>query len=272
MSYDADKTPYVLAELKDAARAGDIKRVMKLLRHADAGGRLRAGSGFTAALRSAVGESAATAIARAFATDPCPYCRNGREPCEDCAGTGAIGNKVCRPCAGLGVRRCPFCNGTAFAGYDLVPRGLRPAVMKLRLEFAESQIAGAARHADDREHARQVVGRIFAVDRCRGVLANAVEQVSLDETSTVGGSAMFSEDDVSRTRRRALALNGRAEDVIRALLRRLAEGFARRAERPGSNGEARRLVAHRARHFASMSEDESLGDSALRTPAALRGD
>jgi len=271
MSYDADKTGPVLNQLREAARGGNVARAIKLLRHADAGGRLRADASLHAALRSSIGAGAAAAVITALAEDPCPYCKGGRERCRDCEGTGALGTGVCRPCAGLGLRRCPFCNGTSFAGYDMIPRGLRPAVMRARLDSAERQIkALSPKRERAPESAKGLARRVVAIDRCRGVLANAVEQVRLNEAGTVGGTEMFSESDLRRTERRCRALNAEAEKQIGALLRRLADGFARRAQRPGADAEKRRLAAHRAKVFAGLSTGEGFNDSALRTPGALR--
>ena len=141
MSYDADKTTEILDELKSALRKDDRAEAMQILRFADASGAIRRGSGMFSALQKSIGERQAQQLVYDFATDRCPYCKGGREKCEDCGGKGFYsGTKVCHPCAGLGLKRCPFCNGTAFAGYDFVPRGLRQIVLLVRTDFAAEQL------------------------------------------------------------------------------------------------------------------------------------
>ncbi|MDP1662696.1 MAG: hypothetical protein Q8L55_12350, partial [Phycisphaerales bacterium] len=141
MGYDRDKTELVIEQLKEAVGEGKHKAAMQLLRHADAAGSLKGDGEVIEAIEEAVGKRECAAIVREFAGDSCRYCKGGRETCEECDGKGHVGpEEVCDQCAGLGLSRSPFCNGTAFAGYDFVPTGLRPAVMAQRVHAALKQI------------------------------------------------------------------------------------------------------------------------------------
>lgn len=267
MSYDTDKTGEVLEELRTAVREDKIENAMQLLRFADGAGTLRRDSGMLPALQRAIGEKHAQKLIQAFATDACPYCNNGREKCDDCGGKGwYAGSKVCAPCAGLGLKRCPFCNGTGFAGYDFVPRGLRPIVMLVRTDFAAKQISAAEKFGGAKPTSRELKQRIVAIDRCRGVLANAVEQSRLGE---IDGRSGLESSDRARVKREAKQQNQRAEKAIRVLLGMLAELYAERTERQRES-EQRGLLAHRAKVFGRLSAGESLESSSLRTPAALK--
>ena len=270
MNYDADKSDRIMAQLKMDLANGRLKPAMQLLRHAEAGGGVRGGGAMIKDLRAAVGEAPVADLVRAFAEEACPYCRAGREQCEDCGGQGYYDDtRICRSCAGLGLQRCPFCNGTSFAGYDFVPKGLRPAAMNHRLHFAKEQIAelgrpGTPRHAGARDIAR----RILSLDRCRGILANAVEQVRLSKTGAPG--AGYSAAERTKIEKECRRDNGVAEAAIRRLLVSLGEHFARKAERPNQDADSRALLAHRAKAFAGLGRGTDFGDSVLRTPAALK--
>lgn len=271
MGYDTDKTGPILEELKNALRTGRMKDALVLLRHADAGGKLRNDAGVLAGLRAAVGEKQAASVLNEFAADPCPYCTGGRDKCDDCSGKGYYGEaQVCRPCAGLGLRRCSFCNGTGFAGYDFVPRGLRGAVMSMRLKYAKDQIAALSKDLKDREGgSRETAKHILAIDRCRGILANAVEQARLNEIGAPGGRQHYPPAERARIEKESRALNKIAEEAIRVLLRSLGQRFADKAQRLKKGDENRALLGHRAKVFTQLAAAEDFGKSALRTPGAL---
>lgn len=270
MSYDTDKTAEILEELRAAVREDKIENAMNLLRFADSSGSLRRDSGMLSALQKSIGEKQTQKLINAFATDPCPYCRSGREKCDDCGGKGYYAeSKVCAPCAGLGLKRCPFCNGTGFAGYDFVPRGLRPIVLLVRTDFATKQISTASElNSKEPPTSRDIKQRIIAIDRCRGVLANAVEQSRL---SAVDGRSGFESSDRSRIQREAKLQNRHAETAIRMLLGKLAEHYSDRAHRQRDSDE-RGLLAHRAKVFSRLSTGDGLNASSLRTPISLQAD
>lgn len=271
MSYDADKTTEILAELKAALRKDDLTDAMQILRFADGSGAIRRGSGMLPALQKEIGEKQAQRLIYAFATDPCPYCKGGREKCEDCGGKGFYsGTKVCHPCAGLGLKRCPFCNGTAFAGYDFVPRGLRQIVLLVRTDFAAQQIRSlAAPKTAESERASQLARRILALDRCRGIFANAAEQSRIIESRAANERIAFATTDRVRIERESRQQNRIAENAIRFLFRLLAERSAAKA-RAGRKESTRELFAHRAKIFTRFSAGDGLDASSLATPVALR--
>ncbi|MBX3390851.1 MAG: hypothetical protein KF691_15490 [Phycisphaeraceae bacterium] len=271
MSYDADKTAEILDELKTALRKDDLTEAMQILRFADGSGAIRRGSGMLPALQKQIGEKQAQRLIYAFATDPCPYCKGGREKCDDCGGKGFYsGTKVCQPCAGLGLKRCPFCNGTAFAGYDFVPRGLRQIVLLVRTDFAAQQLRTLANpEAATSERPSLLARRILAIDRCRGIFANAVEQARIIESRAANERIAFASTDRTRIDREARQQNRIAEKAIRHLLQLLGERSAKKAQ-ASQKERTRELFAHRAKIFARLSTGEGFDSSALETPAALR--
>jgi len=274
MNYDSDKTDDVLAQLRDAVAQGDMKPAMKLLRHADAGGALRRGSKLLPGLEAALGKRPAAALVKAFASDPCPYCTAGCEKCEECRGKGHFDDaEVCKTCAGLGLRRCPFCNGTSFAGYDFVPRGLRPAVMAVRLAHALEQLDSlTARAQRPPTSSRETAKLILALDRCRGILANVVEQTRINEIGATGGRQLYTPAQRARTESSCREANARAEAGVRLLLRALAEQFAAKAQRKAAGEPDRPRLAPRAQVFARLSAAPDFSDTVFRTPRALQLD
>jgi hypothetical protein len=269
MSYDADKTSEILEDLRAAMREGKGQIAMGLLRFADSSGSLRRDSGMLSALQKSIGEKQTHKLISEFATDPCPYCTNGREKCDDCSGRGYYAKShVCAPCAGLGLNRCPFCNGTGFAGYDFVPRGLRPIVLLVRADFAAKQIAAAIKWNEKTPlSSREITQRIFAIDRCRGVLANAVEQSRLRE---LDGRSGFEASDRTRIERESRQQNRQAETAIRELFAALAKHYSTSLQNI-RDAAKRGLIAHRIKAFAGLSTGDGLDSSSLRTPSALRG-
>lgn len=270
MPYDSDKTKEVVDALKDAVRGDHLRRAITLLRHADNGGGLRRDPGLVDSLRTAIGAEGARAIVKAFASDRCPYCTGGREKCGDCKGKGYYSEtKVCVPCAGLGLARCPFCNGTSLAGYGFVPRGLQTAVMSARMAIAERTISEIAEPVDASDDSpRAIASRIVTLDRCRGMLANAVEQARQIETGSPSGRSVLTTAQRMSLEKSARELNGRAESLLRTLLAALASHYADRAT-SASAGSARLLAAHRAKVFSRIAKSKDLSDSALRTPRSL---
>lgn len=272
MDYDADKTDQILQKLQEAVESGHLKDAKQLLQHADASGRLKSDSGIFAGLKAAVGEKPALAIVKSIALQACPCCTGGREKCDECQGKGFVDDvRVCRVCAGLGLQRCPFCNGTCLAGYDFVPRGLRPTVLVMRLKFAEEQLKSLAKGTDQATmNVREMVKRIVSVDRCRGILANAVEQARLNEIGASSGLKMYSTASKTKIQRMSRSLNDKAEALIEKLFHALAEKFVRKAQAKGTDNRHRVLHAHRAKVFAELGARQYFGNTSLRTPAALQ--
>lgn len=272
MGHDGDTAKLILERLKSALRRGDHISAMQLLRRADATGSLRADAGMLSALKSAVGEKASSMLVDAFGRDACPYCIDGRDKCEECGGKGQYYQvSVCPTCAGFGVRRCSFCNGAAFAGYDFVPRGMRPAVMLARLSLARERIDAAQKDLGKMPLGVQdTVKRIAAIDQCRCIWGDAVEQACLNEVGAPGGVSLYTPAERMRIESECREANGGAEAAIRGLLRSLADHFARRAGQSTDNESVRTLFSYRAGAFTALSNEADFGDSVLCTPVALR--
>jgi hypothetical protein len=273
MDYDDDKTSHVIAELRDTLASGSVSRAIRLLRHADSAGGLCPNATLHATMKEAVGEKSTAEIVSALAEEPCPYCRAGREPCQDCSGSGHIGpTRICRVCAGLGLRRCPFCNGTALAGYSFVPSGLRPAVVASRLALAAERIRTLAKAAPPAgASARDLARRIVELDRYRGMLANAVEQVRMHAEQSTLGRVLYTASTHARVEKEARRANAAAEPAIRALFQQLAEHSRASAQRPGRTKEERALRTNRAKAFAEIAAAANFDGSSLATPRVLRG-
>jgi hypothetical protein len=271
MAYDTDKTPAILTELRAALDAGKIPAAVRLLRFADKSGTVRSDVDLLPPLRTAVGAEHAESLVKALAFDTCPYCTAGRDRCEDCAGKGVVsGVKMCAQCAGLGMKRCSFCNGTALAGYGFIPRGLTLAVLKIRVAFAKNQIAALTKSArNPPTTGKDLAKMILSLDRARGMLANAVEQARIHAQGAPGTRVLFSKTEAATIEREARQINEQAEETIRGLLKSLAGLYARRAGGTGDDTR-RHLAAHRAKHFANLSEGDRLNGTTLRTPHALR--
>lgn len=272
MNYDSDKTPQILEELREAVYADDYKAAVQLLRYADSGGRLRSDPGVLKSLQAAVGAKHAAAVVRAFASDECRYCAGGRDRCRDCGGKGyGPGGKLCGECSGLGVTRCPFCNGTGFAGYDFVPRGLQPAVLAVRVDLAERRLAELIdQSAETDAPSAALARRMLDIDRCRGVLANAVEQARLYGRSAPNAPVLFSSEARATIEMRARHANAQAERTLRQILLAIAQEYAARAQRTNANDRRKHLYAHHAKTFAHLSGTDHFTDSALQTPQSLR--
>ncbi|MBX3357261.1 MAG: hypothetical protein KF745_02415 [Phycisphaeraceae bacterium] len=273
MTFDEDKTPGILQQLRASVASGNYKDAVLLLRHADAGGRMRADPGVLRSLRKAVGEKKTSGILDAMAFEVCRYCQGGRGLCEECEGKGVFSDgRVCRACAGFGLVRCPFCNGTALAGYDFVPRGLRPAVLALRLAHGDKRINDLSRVDPDADASpKDLVRLLLEIDRYRGILANAIEQVRIQGSGASGETSMYSSPIRSRILARCEKANDRAEEALRSVLDRLAKRCASKAERLGKSTPKGSVYARRATAFGRLSTTKRFDDSPLATPRALRG-
>jgi hypothetical protein len=258
---DATRTQLVLDQLKDAFDPDRPRAALSLLRHADAGAALPTDPSLADAIAETLGPARARKLTAALALDPCPYCRQGREPCDDCAGSGSVADRVCTPCAGLGLRRCPFCNGTSLAGYDFVPRGLRLAVARHRLDLAAQQTAALRKPPAD---ARALAQGVLAADRARGIAANAAELAHVQSPSRGGA---FTAPQAAQLQRDALAAHLPAEAALRDHLRRLGSVYARRAA--DAPAHKRDLYRRRATHFAALADSPDFAGTALATPRAI---
>ncbi len=257
MAQGKDANGSILEAVKARLVAGEPAKAIERLRHADASGTLRRDAGLLKECRHALGAERTDELLKALAGQKCPYCTSGRERCADCDGSGSANDaSPCRYCASLGVRRCPFCNGTGFAGFDFVPRGFRPAVLSLRVQFASKQIAVLRRTAaEPPAGARECTAHVLAVVRCRGILSNAIEQSRTSETGAPGSQALFSAEQRGRIEEVCLRENARAEKAVRALLAALAE----RTKSP-----------ERAKMLVALSRSPMFSNSVLQTPPPLR--
>lgn len=269
LSYDADKTDQILAELRESLGSGNYKQAIQLLRHADAAGSLRADASVVAGLTAAVGERHTLGIIKSLATDACRYCTSGRDACKECEGKGYLQRRACTDCSGLGVTRCPFCNGTALAGYDFVPRGLRAAVVAQRLDMAERRLAERNRPAG-KEPPTKLARRMIEIDGCRGILANAIEQVRTHSLNAPGTTPLFTPTQRTQVEQRCRRVNEAAESLIRTLLAALGALYSDRAQRAPKEDNRRVLYAHRAKTFARLSTAPKFDGSAFATPRSLQ--
>jgi hypothetical protein len=272
MNYDDDKTKAVLQKLAATLSKGTPKDAAQLLLQADSSGALQADPSLYRHMQKALGQKHAEEVTEAFVTSKCPYCSHGREKCAECQGQGfAEQASVCQMCAGLGLCRCPFCNGTALAGYDLVPRGLRPTVLALRLRWAQRQLRVCMANQARAERAtRETGGRILHIDRLRCILANASEQASLSKARTADGQPVYTPARKHKLQAQCRQLNGKAEALMSGLLRLVAERYAARALRKDLDAKQRAYNQERAKSFAKLISANGLSDSALKTPFALR--
>lgn len=262
MAQGKDANGSILDAVKSCLAAGEPAKAIQRLRHADASGGLRRDAGLLKECRQALGVEATDELVKALAGQKCPYCTSGRERCADCDGSGtADDDSPCRYCASLGVKRCPFCNGTGFAGFDFVPRGFRPAVLGLRVQFASRQISVLKKAAaDPPAGARECTAQVLAVVRCRGILSNAIEQSRTSETAAPdrpapGSQALFGAEQRARIEEVCLRENARAEKAVRALLVALAD----RTKSPD-----------RSKMLRALSRSPMFGSSVLQTPPPLR--
>ncbi len=256
--------------LREACRTDNVASALDLLRKADTSGRLSPGTPLFSILSEALGPTDAARIVEGFAADRCPYCKAGRESCAECEGKGHDDSRPCATCAGLGLRRCPFCNGTSLAGYDLVPRALLPQVLAARLSAAEKRLALLSRLTEEpQSRTRDIALQILEIDQCRGALANAVEQAVLHSQDSPAARQLFTTADLESLRAEARRLNSQAETAIRSLLKALADHYASRAESKGPEGARHSLYEHRAEYFRKLAAAESFNGSVLETPRTL---
>ncbi len=272
MNYDDDKTKAVLQKLAAALRKGTPQEAAQLLLQADSSGALQADPSLFRQMQKALGQKHAHAVTESFVTSKCPYCSHGREKCAECDGQGFSETaSVCHMCAGLGLCRCPICNGTALAGYDLVPRGLRPTVLALRLRSAQRQLKQCmADQSRAAKASRETGRRILHIDRLRCILANASEQANLSKARTADGKPVYTPARKHTLQAQCRQLNGKAEALMGELLRLVAERYAAKALRKDLDAKQRTYNQERAKSFAKLVSANGLADSALKTPFALR--
>ncbi len=271
MGYDSDKSDELLDRFTDLIQRAKVADAMSLLRHAEAGGCLRCDSDFVARANASMGVRRLTAFVNAFAIDPCPFCRAGREVCEECNGRGTVSSSgVCQECAGLGLVRCLLCNGTSVAGYDLIPRVLRMEVLRARCALAEHRLH-MLRGAEVKsvESGKKLAARILEIDQCRGMLANAVERARMNELGAPGGTATISKKDFEKLERHCRRLNAMAELAIRSLLIELSGRLITQSKRAGGDGRAKALLIHKSENFARLAQSDEFEGSPLQTPHAL---
>ncbi|HMN41126.1 MAG TPA: hypothetical protein PKE29_09790 [Phycisphaerales bacterium] len=259
MSYDTDHRRRILGEVRTACVAGRFSHAVGLMQQGAAN--LSAGNRRIPVrlLRTALGEACADRLVKWCVVRPCVYCNGGREECAECRGTGEEkGGSVCQDCGGFGSRRCPFCNGTAFAGYDFVPEGLRTVVMSGRVRLALARIAAIGKRSPARASGTDKPMRVvIELDRCRGVLANACERVRLGDATTPG-AAEFSHATAVRIEKACRAANAKAEAIIGRYL--VAIG--------GRAGGS--MSVARAAYLAGVAARPHLAPSAVETPRVFR--
>lgn len=271
MPYDADHRRRILEEVRSACKGGKFEHAAKVLQQATANLSLKNRRLPVRLLRAELGASCADQLVKWCTVQPCMFCKAGRDTCEECRGKGEekSGN-VCDDCGGLGSRRCSFCNGTAFAGYDFVPVGLRVVVMTGRMRLALARIAELrAKVSASAPDTAQIIQRLADLERCRGVLANACERVRMGDVTTPG-EAVFSHSTAVRIESTCRAANARAEAIVRRLLKSLAShgnGGTGTAS-PGSHGKS--ISPARAMFFAKLAASDNLAPSALETPWIFR--
>lgn len=269
MSYDADHRRRILEEVRSACKAGKFGHAATLLQQATANLSLKNRRIPVRLLRAELGAGCADQLVRWCTVQPCMFCKAGRERCEECGGRGEEqSGAVCHDCGGLGSRRCAFCNGTAFAGYDFVPVGLRVAVMTGRMRLALARIAEIRAKVSASDTA-QIIHRLADLERCRGVLANACERVRMGDVTTPGES-IFSHSTAVRIESTCRAANARAEAIVRRLLKSLASRGNGGAGTPSPGSHGRSISPARAMFLATLADSENLAPSALETPSIFR--
>lgn len=93
-----------------------------------------------------IGRSAADLVVSAFSHCNCFMCTDGVVACDVCEGKGTVDtDEPCANCASLGLVRCSFCEGTSWAGSDVIPHELRQAVWQRRLARAGKALRQFAR-------------------------------------------------------------------------------------------------------------------------------
>ncbi len=271
MSYDADHRDRILEAIRSACVANEFERAATLLQQAAATLKTKNRRIPLDTLRSGIGATCADRLVKWCTVRPCMYCQGGREQCESCRGTGQEQHaQFCQDCGGFGMRRCPFCNGTSFAGYDFVPEGLRVAIMSGRLRLALARIAKLRRRDPASESDRdKLIREVIDLDRCRGVLANAFEHIGGGDVTTPG-AALYAQSTVTRVQFMCKAANATAESVIRKYLHALAAGSAPALPTDQGNATGLGVSSARATHFASLARDRHLAPSALETPFVFR--
>lgn len=271
MSYDADHRERILEAIRSACVANEFERAATLVQQAAATLRTKNRRIPLELLRSGIGATCADRLVKWCTVRPCMYCQGGREQCESCRGTGQEQNaQVCQVCGGFGMRRCPFCNGTSFAGYDFVPEGLRVAVMSCRVRLALARIAKLRRRELASECDRdKLIREVIDLDRCRGVLANAFEHVGGGDVTTPG-AALYAHSTVMRVQSMCRSANAAAERVIRTYLHALAPRNAPAVPTDQGSATGLGVSSPRATHFASLARARHLAPSALETPFVFR--
>lgn len=262
MPYDADHRRRILEEVRSACQAGKFEHGARLLQQATANLAISKKRIPMRMLRSELGASCADQLVKWCTVQACMYCKGGLEECEECSGKGESNDKrACRDCGGFGFCRCPFCNGTSFAGYDFVPAGLRVVVMSGRVRIALARITSlSSKSPGQAPDVNKLLREVIDLNRCRGVLANACEQARMgDEVSP--GQAVFSHTTAKRIESACKKANLVAENTIRRYLKAVANR---------TMAETRLSSGSRIALWTKIAGSPHLSPSILETPMALR--
>lgn len=241
----------LLRDVTNAVARGRNQEAARLLVQRASEGRIPRRHQMAKWLVSILGQQVTTRLIEAFVHFPCFYCKKGRLQCEMCSGRGHFGGQgPCGRCLGMGIERCDFCDGAGWVTVNYIPEGLRPLVIRKRMQLAIERIAEALKQPvpspSARNHAsitRKCYLLLLRLDRPMGVFENAV--VAVKHMPGTYGPAVGKLSDLIDTCAR---LANEAEDKIRDTLRCLGGTYRLVA------GQCGREVRKRAEETASFFE------------------
>jgi hypothetical protein len=259
----------VLRDVKSELDRGRGTKAAKLYLDAQAHDLLPTGADLPAWLARTLGKAATAKLVEAFAHFPCFYCKNGIAPCEKCEGHGQIGGGViCEVCLGLKAARCEFCDGSGWVAMNLVPEGLRPLVLRERMDWACRQIDALLKRAvpqASRNEAAAIAKRcarlVLDLNRNIGILENGV--VAAKSSSSTNKRSQGGGARIVRTSCQAAA---KAELRIRELIRQMGRTFRLQAEQADESVSRPKHLRQAAEFYDSLAASKTLAGTCLEHP------
>jgi hypothetical protein len=195
------------------------------------------------------------------------------EACEACDGRGTVaGNVICQPCTGLGVSRCGFCDGSGLVTYNIVPSGLRLAVLTNRVNMALSRVEELFQKpvpqnsaADPIAVAKRCAKQILSLNRELGVFENAVVTAK-DLIRTHPSSKGKITKIIGSYCRTAAA----AYERIRKLAEQVGESSKAQAETPGVDSAVRDRAKKGAEFYDALAKSKKFNGTSLEHPYLWR--
>jgi hypothetical protein len=197
-----------------------------------------------------MGKKMAHKLIAVFELSPCPFCKKGRQKCENCDGHGHMEHEmVCVDCLGLGVVLCNFCSGSGWSSIDSVPLGLRSVILLRRSKLAVARI-------------RKILSRpALQASKQNGlIILKKYAQMLIDLSRYMGvlENTVLAKDELAKSNRR---IDSQTNEIVKSCVSAAAS----------ANTQAREIIRHMAATSRSQSREPDQ-DSAAQDLAIARAE